>query len=46
MKYVVFYKNFDAIVESYEEAEEILAGEFGYWDPDYVEVLEYDEETM
>ena len=44
MKYVVFYKNFDAIVESYEEAEAVLTAHFGYWDPDYVEFEEFNEE--
>ena len=46
MKYIVFYKNFDAVVESYDEAEDVLTNQFGYWDPDYVEFDEYDEETM
>lgn len=46
MKYIVFYKNFDAVVNSYEEVEEVLTAHFGYWDPDYIEVEEYDEETM
>ena len=46
MKYIVSYKWFDAIVDSYEEAEELLTAKFGYWDPDYVEFDEYDEETM
>ena len=34
--FTLYYKNFDAIVNSYEEAEELLIARFGYFDPDEV----------
>ena len=34
--YELFYKNFNATVNSYEEAEEILTSIFGNWDADEV----------
>ncbi len=34
--YELFYKNFNATVKSYEEAEEILTSIFGNWDADEV----------
>ena len=43
-KYIVMYNNFDAIVNSYEEAERALTGHFGQWDSDYVLFEEYEEE--
>ncbi len=43
MKYRMFYGNFEAVVESYEEAEQILAETFGYYDHDEV-FLEEEEE--
>ena len=34
--YELFYKNFNATVNSYEEAENLLIATFGYWDADEV----------
>ena len=34
--FTLYYKYFDAVVNSYEEAEEILIARFGYFDPDEV----------
>lgn len=34
--FTLYYKNFDAIVNSYEEAEELLTARFGYFDPDEI----------
>ena len=32
----LYYGNFDAVVNSYEEAEELLTAKFGFWNPDEV----------
>lgn len=32
----LYYNDFDAIVNSYEEAEELLTANFGFWDPDEI----------
>lgn len=34
--FTLYYKNFDAVVNSYEEAEELLTARFGYFDPDEI----------